>query len=166
MAVATRHVPADAIPAGASLLSHELAVHAVRGLEPGLYHWVDGAPRLYQAASESVVRQVSRQVCLDQELGGDSAFTEFSFADLDRLFDAYGDRGYRVAQFEAGVSAARLQLAAFTLDHGGTGLTFSDDDVAALFGTGAACMLAVSVGIPAYRARPGGAPGKPTQLAW
>jgi hypothetical protein len=27
-------------------------------------------------------------------------------------------------------------------------------------------MLAVSIGIPAYRAKPGGAPGRPTHLAW
>jgi SagB-type dehydrogenase family enzyme len=165
MGVATRQVPADAIPAGASLLSHELAVHAVRDMEPGLYHWVDGAPRLYRAAPENTVRRLSQRLCLDQPLGGDSAYTEFSCADLERVLDGYGDRGYRVAQLEAGVSAGRLQLAAFTLDHGGTGLTFSDEEVSAAFGTPAACMLAVAIGIPAYEAKPGGAPGRPTQLA-
>jgi hypothetical protein len=109
---------------------------------------------------------LSRQVCLDQPLGGDSAYTEFACADLDRVLDGYGDRGYRVAQLEAGVAAGRLQLAAFTLDHGGTGLTFSDEEVSAIFGTPAACMLAVSIGIPAYQAKPGGTPGRPTELAW
>jgi SagB-type dehydrogenase family enzyme len=166
MAVATRHVPADAVAAGASVLSHELAIHAVQGLEPGLYHWVEGVPQLYRAAPENVVRRLSRHVCLDQPLGGDSAYTDFACADLDRVLDGYGDRGYRVAQFEAGVAAGRLQLAAFTLDHGGTGLTFSDEEVSGAFGTRAECMLAVSIGIPAYEAKPGGVPGQPTQLAW
>jgi SagB-type dehydrogenase family enzyme len=46
MAVANRQVPADAIPAGASLLSHKLAVHGVRGIQPGLYQWVDGVAEL------------------------------------------------------------------------------------------------------------------------
>jgi SagB-type dehydrogenase family enzyme len=166
MAVATRHLPADAVPPGASLLSHELAVHAVRGMQPGLYHWVQGRAEPYQTAPETAVRRLSRHLCLDQPLGGDSAYTDFPCCDLDRVLDGYGDRGYRVAQLEAGVAAGRLQLAAFTLNHGGTGLTFSDDDVSAAFGTPAACMLAVSIGIPAYQAKPGGPPGRPTRLAW
>jgi SagB-type dehydrogenase family enzyme len=166
VAAATRHVPADAIPAGSSLLAHELAVHAVWGMEPGLYHWVDGGARLYRAAPEVAVRRLSRHLCLDQPLGGDSAYTDFACADLDRVLEGYGDRGYRVAQLEAGVAAERLQLAAFTLDHGGTGLTFSDEDVSAAFGTRAACMLAVAIGIPAYRGKPGGGPGRPTPLTW
>jgi hypothetical protein len=64
------------------------------------------------------------------------------------------------------VAAGRLQLAAFTLNHSGTGLTFSDEEVSVVFNTRAACMLAVSIGIPAYRAKPGGEPGLPTHLAW
>jgi SagB-type dehydrogenase family enzyme len=165
MAVATRHLPADAVQAGASLLTHELAVHAVQGVEPGLYHWVEGGARLYRAGPESTVRRLSRRLCLDQPLGGDSAYTDFVCADLDRVLGGYGDRGYRVAQLEAGLAAGRLQLAAFTLDHGGTGLTFSDEEVSAAFGTEAACMQAVAVGIPAYQAKPGGAPGRPTRIA-
>ncbi|GAA1806895.1 SagB/ThcOx family dehydrogenase [Planosporangium flavigriseum] len=165
MAVATRHVPADAIAAGTSLLAHELAVHCVRGLAPGLYHWVNGVPAPYRSGSEDVVRQLSQRMCLDQELAADSAYTDFACADLDLVVGGYGDRGYRVAQFEAGVAAERLQLAAFALDHGGTGLTFSDEEVSAVFGTKAACMLAVAIGVPAYRALPGGPPRRPTQLA-
>ncbi|MFL6053345.1 MAG: SagB family peptide dehydrogenase [Actinoallomurus sp.] len=166
MSVATRRLPADAVPAGATLLSHRLAVHAVQGMEPGLYSWVDGRAEPYRTAAETAVRRLSRYLCLNQPLGGDSAYTDFICADLDRALDAYGERGYRVAQFEAGVAAGRLQLAAFTLGHGGTGLTFSDDDVSAAFGSRDACMLAVSVGIPAYQAKPGGPPGRPSRLAW
>ncbi|HEX7746417.1 MAG TPA: SagB family peptide dehydrogenase [Micromonosporaceae bacterium] len=164
MGVATRHLPADAIPAGASLLRHELAVHAVPDLPPGLYHWVAGVPQRYRAIPEADVRALSRRLCLDQPLGGDSAYTDFTCTDLEQVLDGYGDRGYRVAQLEAGVAAGRLQLAAFALDHGATSLTFFDEEVRAAFGTAAACMLATAVGIPAYRATPGGVPGRPTRL--
>ncbi|MCO5994822.1 SagB family peptide dehydrogenase [Actinoallomurus rhizosphaericola] len=164
MAVAGRPLPADALPSGATLLSHRLTVHAVRGLEAGLYDRTGGRSEPYRTASEASVRRLSRYLCRDQALGGDAAFTDYVFTDLDRVLDAYGDRGYRVAQLEAGVAAGRLQLAAFALGYGGTGLTFTDDDVAAAFGGRGACMLAVSVGIPAYQARPGGPPGRPTRL--
>ena len=164
MAVATRHLPADVIPHGASLLSHQLAVHAVQGLDPGLHQWVEGSARLRRAVPESEVRQLSQHLCLDQPLGGDSAYTDFVCADLERILDGYGDRGYRVPQLEAGVVAGRLQLAAFTLHHGGTGLTFFDEEIPAAFDTPAACMLTVAVGTPAYQAKPGGPPGRPTRL--
>ncbi|GAA0345681.1 SagB family peptide dehydrogenase [Actinoallomurus spadix] len=164
MAVATRPLPADALPAGTTLLSHRLTVHAVHGVESGLYDWSGGRAEPYRAASEAAVRRLSRYLCRDQALGGDAAFTDYLFADLDQVLGVYGDRGYRVAQLEAGVAAGRLQLAAFALGYGGTGLTFTDDDVAAAFGGRTACMLAVSVGIPAYAARPGGPPGRPAQV--
>jgi SagB-type dehydrogenase family enzyme len=165
MAVASRQVPADAVPAGTSLLSHQLAVHAVRGVESGLYRVVDGKAELHRAAPETDVRRLSEHLCLDQPLGGDSAYTDFICADLDAVLHAYGDRGYRLAQLEAGVAAGRLQLAAFALGHGGTGLTFYDQEISAAFDTRAACLLAVSIGRPAYQAKPGGPPGRPTQLS-
>lgn len=61
--------------------------------------------------------------------------------------------------------AGRLQLAAFALGYGGTGLTFYDDEVSAAFETDAACMLVTAAGVPAYRAKRGGEPGRPTELA-
>ncbi|MBM0225370.1 SagB family peptide dehydrogenase [Micromonospora sp. ATA51] len=164
MAAATRAVPADAIPTGTTLLSHEVAVHAVHGTEPGLYQQVDGPPQLRRPAPDAKVRTLSQGLCLDQPLGGDSAYTDFACADLDQVLGGYGERGYRVAQFEAGVAAGRLQLAAFTLGHGGTGLTFCDQDVSDAFDTRAACMLAIAIGLPAYRPKPGGPPGRPRRI--
>jgi hypothetical protein len=119
---------------------------------------------LGRAIPEADVRALSRRLCLDQPLGGDSAYTAFACVDLQQVLGGYGDRGYRVAQLEAGVAAGRLQLAAFALDHGGTSLTFFDGEIPAAFGSAAACMLATSIGIPAYRPRPGGSPGRPTHL--
>jgi SagB-type dehydrogenase family enzyme len=165
LAVAGRPVPTDAIAEGSSLLLSEVAVHAVRDVPSGLYHWVEGAAQPYRLMPEGQVRDLSRRLCLDQSLGGDSAYTVYACADLERILNRCGDRGYRVAQLEAGVVAGRLQLAASTLDCGGTGLTFLDEDVSTAFDTSAACMLAISIGVPAYRAKPGGSPGRPTRLA-
>ncbi|MCU1450827.1 MAG: hypothetical protein JWP02_2997, partial [Acidimicrobiales bacterium] len=104
---------------GAPLLEHIVAVHAVEGL--------DANPR-----------EVTQHLCYDQPLGGDSAYTVFHSAHLDRVLDDIGPRGYRAALFEAGLAAERLELAAFSVGLGATGLTFYDDEVKATFGTDAA----------------------------
>jgi len=157
MAAATRAVPGDFIPPQATLLEHFLAVHAVQGLTPGAYRWSEGEFQLLRAGAE---RGRTRSLCLGQDLGGDAAATVFHCGQLEPILEGLGARGYRVAQLEGGVAAERLQLAAFALGVGATGLTFLDDDVSAFFGTGAAPMLTVAVGVPAYRARPGRRPAQ------
>jgi SagB-type dehydrogenase family enzyme len=158
MAAATRAVPGDFVPPRATLLEHFLAVHAVEGLPPGTYRWREGEFQLLRAGAE---RGRTRALCLGQDLGGDAAATVFHCAQLDPILEGLGARGYRAAQLEGGVAAEWLQLAAFTLGVGATGLTFLDDDVSGFFGTRAAPMLTVAVGVPANRARPG---RRPTQL--
>jgi nitroreductase len=158
MTAASRAVPGDFVPPQATLLEHFLAVHAVQGLTAGAYRWDQGEFQLLQAGAE---RGRTRALCLGQDLGGDAAVTVFHCAQLDPVLEVLGARGYRAAQLEGGVAAERLQLAAFALGVGATGLTFLDDEVSAFFGTRAAPMLSVAVGVPAYRARPG---RRPTQL--
>jgi SagB-type dehydrogenase family enzyme len=155
MAAATRAVPGDFVPPQATLLEHLVAVHAVQGLPPGAYRWTQGEFQLLRAGAE---RSRTRSLCLGQDLGGDAAATIFHCAQLEPILQALGARGYRAAQLEAGVAAERLQLAAFALGVGATGLTFLDDEVSAYFATRAAPMLTVAVGVPAYRARPGRRP--------
>jgi SagB-type dehydrogenase family enzyme len=155
MAAATRPVRSDFVPPHATLLEHFLAVHAVQGLPPGAYRWSDGELQLLRAGIE---RGRTRSLCLGQDLGGDAAATVFHGAQLEPILAALGARGYRAAQLEGGVAAERLQLAAFALGVGATGLTFLDDEVSAFFATRAAPMLTVAVGVPAYRARPGRRP--------
>jgi nitroreductase len=158
MAAAARAVPGDFVPPQATLLEHLLAVHAVQGLPPGAYRWSEGELELLRAGA---ARGRTRSLCLGQDLGGDAAATVFHCAQLESILAALGARGYRAAQLEGGVAAERLQLAAFALGVGATGLTFLDDEVSAFFATRAAPMLTVAVGVPAYRARPG---RRPTQL--
>jgi SagB-type dehydrogenase family enzyme len=157
MAAATRGVPGDFVPPQATLLEHFLAVHAVQELIPGAYRWGQGELHLLRAGAE---RARTRWLCLGQDLGGDAAAAVFHCAQLEPILAALGARGYRAAQLEGGVAAERLQLAAFALGVGATGLTFLDDDVSAFFGTPAAPMLTVAVGVPAYRAQAGRYPAE------
>jgi SagB-type dehydrogenase family enzyme len=157
MAAATQPVPGDFVPPQATLLEHFLAVHAVQELPPGAYRWREGEFQLLRAGAE---RGRTRSLCLGQDLGGDAAATVFHCTQLEPTLQALGARGYRAAQLEGGVAAERLQLAAFALGLGATGLTFLDDEVSAYFGTRAAPMLTVAVGVPAYRARPGRRPAQ------
>jgi nitroreductase len=158
MAAASRAVPSDFVPPYATLLEHFVSMHAVEGLPPGAYRWSQGEFELLQAGA---ARGRTRSLCLGQDLGGDAAATVFHCAQLEPILETLGARGYRAAQLEGGIAAERLQLAAFALGLGATGLTFLDDEVSAFFGTRAAPMLTVAMGVPAYRARPG---KRPTQL--
>jgi hypothetical protein len=70
-------------------------------------------------------------------------------ADLDQVLDAYGDRGYRAAELEAGLVGGRMYLAAYAHRFGATGLTFFDDPVTEFFlpqSRGRSCLLVVAVG--------------------
>ncbi len=161
MAAASRPVSGDFTAADGSLLEHYLSVHAVEGVTSGTYRWK--ARQLVRLRSGDF-RGQAQQLCLDQPLGGDSAYTVFHCTDLGHVLDALGARGYRAAHLEAGIAAGRLQLAAFALGLGGTGLTFFDDAVSGFFATRAACLLVTSVGVPEYRSRPGGLPRQPAEL--
>jgi SagB-type dehydrogenase family enzyme len=157
MGVASRTVAGD-VP---DLLVHLLSVHDVEGTIGGAYRWAGDHPA---GGREGDTRDSARQLCLGQPLGGDSAYTVFHSADLDRVLDRFGSRGYRAAQLQAGIASGRLALAAFTLGYGATGLTFLDDLVSQFFGNPAACMPVTSVGVPDYRSRPGGGPRRPVEL--
>lgn len=159
---AARPVPGDFTAEGRTLAKHFLAVHAVEGVDAGAYRWRNG---LLEQRRAGEYREVTAQLCLDQPLGGDAAFTAFHAADLNGLLAKLGSRGYRAAHLEAGVVAERLALAAFTLGYGATGLTFYDELVSRFFGTRAQCLLVTAVGVPAYRNRAGRGPGTPGELA-
>lgn len=162
MAYGAQAVPADFVMPGTTLLEHNLSIHGIEGVDPGAYRWRDGDLELVRPGQ---FREITQQLCLDQPLGGDSAYTAFHCARLDTVLGTLGARGYRVAQLEAGVASGRLSLAAFTLGCGATGLTFFDEPVRRFFATRASCMLVTSVGLPDYRNAPGGRPGAVTELA-
>jgi SagB-type dehydrogenase family enzyme len=161
LGAATRAVPADFAPVSATILEHFVSVHDVEGVAPGAYRL---RGRALQQGREGQQRDLAAHLCLDQPLGGDSAYTAFHSAGLAEVLSVLGSRGYRTAQLEAGIASGRLALVAFALGYGATGLTFFDDEVSRAFGTDAACMLVTSVGVPDYRNAPGGLPAAPASL--
>jgi hypothetical protein len=115
-----------------------IAVHAVEGLEPGIYRWPDmTSPRRARNLRDEMFR-----VCLDQELGRDAAFVVLSAVDLASL----DDRGYRDAQLAAGLVDGRLHLAAYALGFGASGMTFFDSEIPGLLGEPLAGLLITCLG--------------------
>jgi hypothetical protein len=78
--------------------------------------------------------------------------------DLLEVLSTYGNRGYRAAQFEAGIVAGKIYLSSYAQQSGASGSTFFDDAVSEFSFPHAkdkSTMIAVGVGIPGYKARPG-----------
>ncbi|ELY54774.1 SagB/ThcOx family dehydrogenase [Natronolimnohabitans innermongolicus] len=115
-----------------------LVANGVEGLESGSYHYHPEAGELERLRSGDY-RQEATHLALDQRLGGDAAACLYFLTDLEAVVDALGDRGYRVAQLEAALTAGRLYLATYAHRAlGGTGLTFYDDLVTEFFAPRAA----------------------------
>jgi SagB-type dehydrogenase family enzyme len=136
-------------------ISIYLNIHAVDGVRPGAYFF-DG--EALHALKYGEFRKVSEYLCLEQELGGDSAATLFFMAPLEESLRSMGNRGYRAVQLEGGIRAGFAYLAAYASGVGATGLTFYDDDVREFFSPHAAGkenIITVAVGLPAYRPKPG-----------
>jgi SagB-type dehydrogenase family enzyme len=144
----TRGVPADFLDPGQQLNDIYLIVNAVEGLNPGAYFFHREANGL-QHLREGDFRREASYLGLEQELTGDAAVAMFFLADLPRILDRFGNRGYRVTQLEAGVIGGKLYLAAYALRLGATGLTFFDDDVVNFFSPhaqGKSAIFLVAVG--------------------
>jgi SagB-type dehydrogenase family enzyme len=130
---ATRGLPADFLESpGAQLNGLYLIVHAVQGLKPGAYFFRRGQNTL-ELLKEGEFRSEAHHLGLEQELPADACVDIFFLADLKRILEAYGNRGYRAVQMEAGAIGGRMYLAAYAQHLGATGLTFFDDDVINFF---------------------------------
>jgi SagB-type dehydrogenase family enzyme len=138
---ATRGFPAD-VPAG--LVDLYVNVHAVTGIEPGAYAYDRGAHALVRLRAGDV-REASAFLCLEQALGGTSSATVFFLADLARVLERWGNRGYRLANLEAGLIGGRLYLGAYGQRFGASGLTFYDRAVVDFFSPHAAGKDAIFV---------------------
>jgi len=94
---------------------------------------------------EGVFRREAAYLTLEQALGGDAAATIFFLAPLDALLAARGERGYRLANLQAGIAGGRAYLAAYGAGFGASGLTFYDADVVRFFSPHAAGRDAIFV---------------------
>jgi SagB-type dehydrogenase family enzyme len=146
---ATRGVPADFLdPPGAQLNDLYLIVHAVEGVPPGAYvfHRSRG---VLECLKQGNFRADAGYLGLEQELPADAAVDVFFLADLRRILQRFGNRGYRAVQLEAGILGGELYLAAYAQRLGATGLTFFDDDVTRFFSAhaeGKSAIFLVAIG--------------------
>ena len=138
---AARGFDAD-VPAG--LVDIYLVVNAVEGVPPGAYFYQPGAHALERLAAGDF-RNRSSYLCLEQPLGGDAAAVVYFLARLDPLLRAFGARGYRLANLEAGLAGGRAYLAAYAQRFGASGLTFYDRLVVEFFSPHAAGKDAIFV---------------------
>jgi SagB-type dehydrogenase family enzyme len=126
-------VPADFLePPNVTLNDVYLTIHAVDGLVPGTYvlrrdKWA------LELLKPGDFRETSGYLGLEQELAYDASVNIFFLADLHPILECFGNRGYRAAQFEAGISGGRMYLASYAQHFGATGLTFYDDAVIDFF---------------------------------
>ena len=129
---ATAEIPVDYAQVGPCLAECYLIVNAVEGLAPGAYFYSreEGRIELLKAGE---FRAQAGYLCLEQELGADASAVIFFLADLASVLERYGNRGYRLANLEAGIMGGRAYLCAYALGLGASGLTFHDDDVARFF---------------------------------
>jgi SagB-type dehydrogenase family enzyme len=129
----TRGIPADFLdPERTSLNDLYLIVHAVEGLRPGAYVFHRDRGEL-ECLKEGEFRHEARYLGLEQELPAEASAAMFVLADLRRILDRFGNRGYRAVQLEAGILGGKLYLAAYAQHLGATGLTFYDDDAIEFF---------------------------------
>jgi SagB-type dehydrogenase family enzyme len=141
----TTGIPADFLgQGGASLLHLYLIVNAVEGLPTGSYVFTPQGQALACLQSGDF-REEAGHLCFEQALGADASVVVFFLADLDRVLQRFGNRGYRAVQLEAGMVGGKMYLCAYSLGLGASGLTFYDDDVTAFFSPHAAGKSAIFV---------------------
>jgi SagB-type dehydrogenase family enzyme len=130
---ATRGIPNDFLqPSEAPLNDLYLIVHAVEDLSPGAYVFHHES-RALELLKEGDFRRDAGYLGLGQEIPADCSVDVFFLADLNKVLQRFGNRGYRAAQLEASIIAGKLYLAAYAQRLGASGLTFFDDDVTEFF---------------------------------
>ena len=153
----TGPIPRDYLPDDEGLIEVYFIANAVEGLDPGSYFYSSEQESLDQL-KRGELRQMSAYLSLGQPLFGDASVVFFLMTHLQYVLGALGNRGYRVAQLEGGIVAGKIYLSAYSLGLGASGSTFYDDAVTEFFSPHAedkSTMIAVGLGVPAYKARSG-----------
>jgi SagB-type dehydrogenase family enzyme len=151
---ATRGIAADFLdPFGSHLNDLYLIVNNVVGLAAGayVYHWEE---KLLEVLKRGEFREKAGYLGLEQQIPADAAVDVFFLADLKKVLERYGNRGYRAVQMEAGILGGKLYLAAYAQKLGCSGLTFYDDDVVSFFSPharGKSAIFLIALGRSALR---------------
>lgn len=105
------------VPSAGGLYPLELyaVVHAVAGVEPGVYHYDPYANRIELLRDGDASSELASAV-VDSVLAREAALTIVVTAVFPRVRFKYGQRGYRFALLEAGHLAQNLILAATALE--------------------------------------------------
>lgn len=132
------------------MLDLYLIVHGVEGLVPGAYYYRrrDHALELLRAGD---FRENAGRLDLGQELAADAAVNIYSLCALAPVLERFGNRGYRAAQLEGGITGGRIYLGVYAQGFGATGLTFFDDEVTEFFSphaAGKSVMFLAALGYP------------------
>ena len=124
-------------PVAGALHAQYLIVNNVQGLQPGVYvtHPHQHAIELLRAGE---LRAEAARLAVEQQYAADGQVNSYYLTDLTPVLERFGNRGYRVAQFEAALYAGKLHLAAHALGYGAVGSTSFDDEVIDFFSPHAA----------------------------
>jgi SagB-type dehydrogenase family enzyme len=129
---ATRGIAAEFLAPGAQLNDIYLMAHSVQGHAPGAYFFHRERNTL-ELLKHGKFRAEAYRLGLEQQLPADACVDVFFLADLHRILEGYGNRGYRAVQLEAGAIGGKMYLAAYAQHLGASGLTFFDDEVTQFF---------------------------------
>lgn len=116
LAYNVRGFPSRFVPSTGGLQSVEvyLAVHAVEGLEKGIYHYNAGCHALEVLDRGNFRRKVVRS-CLFQDWIDAASVVLFLTCDMRKVYWKYGRRGYRFVHVDAGIVSQTLHLVASAL---------------------------------------------------
>lgn len=123
--------------AAPALADPYLIVNNVEGLAQGSYafHPQQAALELLEPGN---MRERAARLACGQDYAGAAHVNLYYLADLEPILDHYGNRGYRVAQFQAALYASRLHLGTHAFRLGAVGSTSVDDEVIDFFSPHAA----------------------------
>jgi len=125
-----------------------LIVNDVEGIPKGAYFYRRNDNAL-ELLKEGDFRDDAGYLGLGQDIPGDASVDVFFMTDLNQVLEKFGNRGYRVAELEAGIIGGRLYIGAYGQGLGASGLTFFDDDVVRFFSPhaeGKSVMFLVALG--------------------
>jgi SagB-type dehydrogenase family enzyme len=143
------------VPGAPPLFTPYLIVNNVAGLQPGAY----AVHSEHQALLAELLRagemtDAARRLACDQDYAAAAHVNAYALTDLAPVLEHFGNRGYRVAQLEAALFGAKLQLAAHALGLGAVGSTSFDDEVTAHFSPHAAGKSFMFIAVFGTRRRP------------
>src|SRR5215207_1139938 len=144
----------DCLVSGAPpLFTPYLIVNNVAGLSPGAYA-VNPEQLALDLLRTGEMHDTARRLACDQDYAAHAHVNAYALTDLAPVLEHFGNRGYRVAQLEAALFGAKMQLAAHALGLGAVGSTSFDDEVTAHFSPHAAGKSFMFIAVFGPRRRP------------